>query len=70
MKTSIVVGSYIFHIFKHETYEVSSGQAYRIFFTVNPLYTNTRYNDKILYNDNLTGTKPSLKKWQLIKKYA
>ena len=27
-----------------------------------PLYTNTRYNDKIRYNDNLTVTKPSLKR--------
>ena len=27
--------------------------------TVDPLYTDTRYNDKIQHNDNLTGTKPS-----------
>ena len=25
--------------------------------TVNPLYTDTRYNDKIRYTDNLTSTK-------------
>ena len=31
--------------------------------TVNPLYTDTQYNDKIGYNDkNLNATKPSLKK--------
>ena len=30
--------------------------------TDNPLYTDTRYNDKIRYNDNLTVTKPSLQK--------
>ena len=28
--------------------------------TVNPLYTDTRYNDKIRYIDNLTFTKSSL----------
>ena len=28
--------------------------------TDNPLYTDTWYNDKIRYNDNLTVTKPSL----------
>ena len=28
--------------------------------TDNPLYTDTRYNDKIHYNDNLTVTKPLL----------
>ena len=30
--------------------------------TDNPLYTDTRYNDKIRYNNNLNGTKPSLKR--------
>ena len=30
--------------------------------TDNPPYTDTRYNDKIRYNDNLTVTKPSLKR--------
>ena len=30
--------------------------------TDNPFYTNTQYNDKIRYNDNLTVTKPSLKR--------
>ena len=29
--------------------------------TDKPLYTNTRYNDKIRYNENLTVTKASLK---------
>ena len=32
-----------------------------IYYTVNPLYTDTRYNDRIRYDDNLTVTKPSLK---------
>ena len=36
----------------------------------NPLYTETRYNDKIRYNDFMTGTKPSLTSWQLIRNYA
>ena len=27
-----------------------------------PLYTDTRYNDKIRYSDNLIVTKPSLKR--------
>ena len=31
-------------------------------FTDNPLYTDTRYKDKLRYNDNLTVTKPSLKR--------
>ena len=30
--------------------------------TGNPLYTDTRYNDEIPYNDNLTVTKPLLKR--------
>ena len=30
--------------------------------TDNPLFTNTRYNDDIRYNDNLTVKKPSLKR--------
>ena len=38
--------------------------------TVNPLYTDTRYNDKIHYNDNLNVTKHSLKRWQLMRNYA
>ena len=37
---------------------------------VNPLYTDTRYNDKILYNDNLNVTKPSLKRWRLMRNNA
>ena len=31
-------------------------------YTDNPLYTDTRYDEKIRYNDNLTVTKPSLKR--------
>ena len=31
-------------------------------YTDNPLYTDTRYSDKICYNDNLTVTKTSLKR--------
>ena len=38
--------------------------------TVNPFYTDTRYNDKIRYNDNLNVTKPSLKRWRLMRNYA
>ena len=30
--------------------------------TDNPLYIDTRYNDKIRYNDNLTVTKLSLER--------
>ena len=30
--------------------------------TENPLYTDTRYNDKIRYNENLSVTKPLLKR--------
>ena len=39
-------------------------------YTGNPLYTDTRYNDKIRYNDYLTVTKPSLKRYQLVKNYT
>ena len=39
-------------------------------YTVNPLYIDTRYNDKIRYNDNLNVTKPALKRWQLMRNYA
>ena len=38
--------------------------------TVNPLSTNTRYTDKICYYDNLNVTKPSLKRWRLMRNYA
>ena len=31
-------------------------------YTDNPLYTDSRYNDKVHDNDNLTVTKPSLKR--------
>ena len=30
--------------------------------TVNTLYTDTRYNEKLRYNDNLNATRPSLKR--------
>ena len=33
--------------------------------TVNPLYTDTGYNNKIRYNDNFNVTKPSLRRWKL-----
>ena len=36
----------------------------------NLLYTDTRYNNKICYNDNLTVKKPSLKRYQLVTNYA
>ena len=32
------------------------------YITDNPLYTDTRYNDEIRNNDNLTVTKPLLKR--------
>ena len=32
----------------------------------NPLYTDTRYNDKIHYNENLIVMKPALKRQQLV----
>ena len=41
--------------------QVSEGKCFS-FSTDNPLYTDTRYNDNIHYNDNLTVTKPSLKR--------
>ena len=40
------------------------------FSTVSPLYTDTRYNDKVCYNDNLNVKKPSLKRWWLLRNYA
>ena len=39
-------------------------------YTVNPLYTNTRYNDKSRYNDNLYVPKASLNRWRLMRNYA
>ena len=36
-------------------------------YTVKPLNTNIRYNDKIRYKDSLNGTIPKLKMRQLIK---
>ena len=40
-----------------------------IAYTDNPLYTDSRYNNKIRYNDNLAVTKPSLKREQLVANY-
>ena len=37
---------------------------------LNHVYNTTRYNDRISYNDNLTGMKPSLKRRQLIRYYV
>ena len=37
--------------------------------TANPLFIDTRYNDKIMYNGNLTGTEPSLNSWHIIWNY-
>ena len=34
--------------------------------TDNPLYTDTRYNDKTRYNEILTVMKPSLKRYQVV----
>ena len=34
------------------------------------LYIDTGYNDKICDNDNLNVTKPSLKRWRLMRNYA
>ena len=53
-----------------------SGTAYCIIPTkqtinkINPLYIDIPYNDKFRYNDNLNVTKPSLKRWQLMRNYA
>ena len=38
--------------------------------TDNPFYPDTRYNDKVRYDDNLTVPKPSIKKWQLMRNHA
>ena len=35
--------------------------------SVNPFYTDSRFNDRILYNDNLTCTKLLLKRRRLIR---
>ena len=50
---------FICYIYKSLTYN-----------TVNPLYTDTRHNDKVRYNDNLNVTKPLLKRWRLMRNYA
>ena len=54
----------------HITEGIFSDVAARPTDTVNPLYTDTRYNDKIRYNDNLSVTKPLLKKRRLMRNYA
>ena len=43
---------------------------YLICYRDNPLYTDTRCNDKNRYNDTLTVTKPSLKRQQIVTNYA
>ena len=35
--------------------------------TVHPIYTESQHNDEIRYNDNLTSTKLSIKRWRLIR---
>ena len=44
------------------THNISPVQINIFLPTVNPLYTDTPYNDKIHYNDNLTVMRPSLKR--------
>ena len=52
---------------------VSKESLYRFYVTtvttVNPLYTDTRY-DNIHYNGNLTDRNPLLKRWHLIRFYV
>ena len=50
----------------YHVYEATSEE----FYTVNPHYTDTLYNDRTRYKSNLTGTKLSLKRCQLIRNYA
>ena len=38
--------------------------------TVNPLYTDTRYNDKTRYNDNLTSKETRFQEVTVIRKHA
>ena len=46
----------------------ASGSGFALFTnTVSPLYFDTGCNDKIRYNDNFTGTKPLLQRWQWIR---
>ena len=50
------------------SYDITShGPCQWFSITVNPFYTNTQYNDEIRYSDNLTGMKPLLKRWGLIR---
>ena len=73
------VDSILMH-FKHleKTNNVEFKMTYKAFdpyhtyanYTVNTLYTDIRYKDKKYYTDNLTCTKPSLKRRQLIRFYA
>ena len=58
------------HFRLHSCTVLSGPSLYSYKITVNPLYTDTRYNDMSRYNSNLTGTKLSHKRWQLIRKYA
>ena len=50
------------HTFRSKTSTSGPNTMHQKENTDNPLYTDTRYNDKIRYNDNLTVTKPSLKR--------
>ena len=43
---------------------------YCVHTTDNPLYTDTRFNDKIRQNDNLNVTKPSQKRKRLVSNYT
>ena len=59
-----IFGAYVLRLMHIEDKAYSWGhsvlQTHFLVNTDNPLYTDTRYNDKIRYNDNLTVTKPSL----------
>ena len=54
--------TYLFHRYQENAQQRLCSDCKDIGFTDNPLYTETRYNDKIRYNDNLTVTKLSLKR--------
>ena len=51
-KNIFLLGPPYAEVFIHESLRATN--------TENPLYTDTRYNDKIRYNDNLAVMKPSL----------
>ena len=55
------------HFSRHDSF---TSILHEIIYTVNLLYTNTRYNDQIPYKNNLNVRKPSLKRWQLMRNYA